>query len=795
MNDTRKLMQFCFMTEGEISTHYHQSIELFYLLDGELKISIDDVKYVMGKDDIILINANKRHMVEGSRDLLASRFEIDFHLLAEMMGSIHLLFWCNTLVDKNEAYGELRRVLDQILSRYYEKDNPGALHLNALYYEALHILTGNFLVKADDSRMHLEDSQDRMRIQQIQNYIQTSYQQNISLNDLADRLYLSNAYLSKYIKKHIGLTFMEYVNNIRLFHAVDELMYSNKNITRVALDNGFPTSAAFTKAFRNLYHESPSEYRKKMKGNDRSEELSEELTAKEEARIQKYLELKAKKEEKTIEQEARREIDVQKADHILGTGFQAVCIGEASLVLQSEVQKQLQDLKHATGIKYARIWNIFSEDTYFDAGQKWNFRRLDQILDFLLDNQYKPYLELGIKETVFAYSPDKVLKGYRKTSDYSVEGYDHIVRLLVRHLINRYGVREVETWYFECWHNPQIPILEGVYYDYFEVLYKVLKSVSDKIKVGGPGFVLGYETMEYDQIFPAWRKRGEWPDFLSVYSYQYIAIEEEEQWYGRKSIDSDYISNQIKLLKEYLKKHDFQVPELHISEWNFTISNRNLLNDSCEQGAYVLKNCIAMEDQVELMAYWHALDLYSDYYDVNQILYGDSGMISKDGIHKPAFYAFTFMNRLLPNVLSKDEHSIVTGDGEDHYSIACHNYKKLSSQYVFSEENEISIEELSNYVENTEVLKLSFSLNNMKNGEYFVRIQRLNKERGSAQDIWKYLGFGANLGQDELRYLKEAAIPWMELKTVEVTDGTMEFDILLEEQEIQLFEIQYHYVM
>ena len=114
---------------------------------------------------------------------------------------------------------------------------------------------------------------------------------------------------------------------------------------------------------------------------------------------------------------------------------------------------------------------------------------------------------------------------------------------------------------------------------------------------------------------------------------------------------------------------------------------------------------------------------------------------------------------------------------------------------MLSEENEISIEELSNYVENTEVLKLSFSLNNMKNGEYFVRIQRLNKERGSAQDIWKYLGFGANLGQDELRYLKEAAIPWMELKTVEVTDGTMEFDILLEEQEIQLFEIQYHYVM
>ena len=83
-------------------------------------------------------------------------------------------------------------------------------------------------MKADDSRLHMEDSQDRIRIQQIQNYIQANYQSQISLNDLADRLYLSNAYLSKYVKKHLGMTFMEYLNNVRLFHAVDELLYTKK---------------------------------------------------------------------------------------------------------------------------------------------------------------------------------------------------------------------------------------------------------------------------------------------------------------------------------------------------------------------------------------------------------------------------------------------------------------------------------------------------------------------------------------------------------------------------------------
>ena len=63
------------------------------------------------------------------------------------------------------------------------------------------------------------------------------------------------------LKNILELTFMEYLNNVRLFHAVDELLYTKKNITRIALDNGFPTSAAFTKAFRDIYREAPSEYR------------------------------------------------------------------------------------------------------------------------------------------------------------------------------------------------------------------------------------------------------------------------------------------------------------------------------------------------------------------------------------------------------------------------------------------------------------------------------------------------------------------------------------------------------
>lgn len=675
------------------------------------------------------------------------------------------------------------------------------MDLQALYFQAAHILTSNFLVKADDTRLNMDDSQDRQRVRRIQNYIQANYQSQISLNNLSDQLYLSNAYLSKYVKKHLGLTFMEYLNNVRLFHAVDELLYTKKNMTHIALDNGFPTSAAFTKAFRDIYGEAPSEYRRKMREQQEPENPEHGLSEEESGRIKKYLIFKEQHNEPVVKNQKVCTVDVQQTGKLLTDCHKAICVGDAYTVLQSNVQSQLRDLQKAADIKYARMWNIFSREECYNGKKGCNFRKIDQILDFLLENHMKPYLELGHKEVLLNYSAEKFLKENEEIENYEVQVYEYIFREFCTHLVNRYGIDEIETWYFEYYNfsntgateSTGMTEEEGLYYQYFATIYRILKGISPAIKVGGAGFILGYGTLGCRSILPIWKKKNLMPDFLSVYSYQYVAIDDNDKRYGRKSIDIDYMRNQTEILREVIKETGFQVPELHISEWNFTISNRNVLNDSCNQGAYVLKNCIDMNGEVDLMAYWHALDSYSDYYDADNVLNGDSGMISRDGIRKPSFYAYVFMNRLLPNVIKKDENSIITTNGRDRYVIACHNFKKLSAQYVFSEEEKITVETIDNYMENDESLKLQFRLENVKDGDYLVKIHMVNKENGSAQDIWKRLQYSKNLARDEMQYLEKSAIPRMEMKNVHVEGGVLELENVLMAQEIRLLDIQYRY--
>lgn len=796
MDTTRKLMQFHFIAQAETATHYHQNPEMFYVLRGNLDIKIDDKMYKMQSGDIVLINANKRHTVIGNEELLGARFEIDFHLLAEYMGSMQLLFWCNTVADRNHAYSNLRRLLDRILTRYFEKDDKSALYLNALYFETLYVLTSNFLVKADDVRLNLEDSQDRMRIRQIQNYVQANYQSQISLNDLADRLYLSNAYLSKYIKKNLGMTFMEYLNNVRLFHAVDELMYSDKNLTHIAYDNGFPTSASFTKAFREIYNESPSEYRKKIQDEKEKDEKEKMLQQEEEQRILEYLKFRAHKENPQSTRKKEYIINAGNVKDTLTDCSKAISIGDGYLLLQSEAQHQVEKIQKQTGVKYARIWNILSREYCFSEKEGYNFRRLDQVLDFLLDHHMKPYLEVGSKPSLFMYTPERSINTEKSKMDsYGFKTFSEITRELCVHLVNRYGVEELETWYFEYWNDPSLNITEpdGEYYQRFDLLYQTMKNYSEEISVGGAGFILGYETLVCKKIFPIWKAREIHPDFLSVCSFQYIALVEDGGRLGRKSIDSEYMLNQIEIMKNVMEETGFQIPEFHIDEWNFTISNRNVLNDSCEQGAYILKNCIEMNGAVDMMAYWHALDLYSDYYDTDTVLNGDSGLISRDGICKPSFYAFQFMNRLLPKVLEKNDHAIVTTNGRNRYVIACHNYKSLSSRYVFTDEDEIQLEDIEQYVEDIDPIKLNFTIQNVKDGKYLVKIYRVNRECGSVQDLWKNLDYSKGLMRDEVDYLKSSAIPGIEMKTIEVENGELCLTNNLEMQEIRLMDVQYRY--
>ncbi len=98
-------------------------------------------------------------------------------------------------------------------------------------------------------------------------YIEAHYAEKITLDDLARKVYLSPPYLSLIFKQEIGVTFNEYLNQIRIAKSKALLKCDGLRITDISIAVGFMDQSYFTKVFKRVTGVTPNKYRDKLKAN------------------------------------------------------------------------------------------------------------------------------------------------------------------------------------------------------------------------------------------------------------------------------------------------------------------------------------------------------------------------------------------------------------------------------------------------------------------------------------------------------------------------------------------------
>ena len=148
-----------------------------------------------------------------------------------------------------------------------ENENKNELYqtyIQILVIELLIFL--NRIVKSRKSSVSTYTGQNHEKIGEIASYINSNYNENLSLNMIADIFNYSPTYLSKIFKEVTGFTFVEYINNVRIKEASKLLLNSKLNITEIASRTGYNSLTHFGRVFKKITGYSPLEYRK-IKGN------------------------------------------------------------------------------------------------------------------------------------------------------------------------------------------------------------------------------------------------------------------------------------------------------------------------------------------------------------------------------------------------------------------------------------------------------------------------------------------------------------------------------------------------
>ncbi|WP_160691224.1 helix-turn-helix domain-containing protein [Clostridium sp. C2-6-12] len=633
------------------------------------------------------------------------------------------------------------------------------------------------------------------RIDKIKEYINSNYKKSITLNDFAEKELLSIPYLSKFIKKNLGMTFTEYLNSVRLNYALEELINTDKPITRIALENGFSTTFLFNKCFKEAYKSTPNEYRKKFKRDSKIEDkISNELEI--------YLNRNHihESEIESTKKETKIIIDISKEKKIKKHYNKFLNVGYANDILQTILQEHILMLRYELKFEYARFWGIFNEDMNIGSEeQKYNFYKIDRVLDFFINNKIKPFIDLSPKAKSISKNVLEVISFEIEAVKYrSIEQWKALLNNFIIHCINRYGREEVEKWYFEVsTYKILEPKIQGEnynlkYYEIFDAAYRCIKKIIPNAKVGGPGDHFG--ESDPAEFFKEWMNFKSKPDFISIYIYPYSTVTKNGKETIYHSNDKDFLVNKLHNVKEIINSLGYSGEEIIISEWSLTISSRNYINDSCFKAAYLVKNIIDSVDKVDSLCYWTASDISEEYLDINLLLQGGTGLLSKNGMKKPSFYALSFLERLSEIMVQKGKNYIMTKKSDSIFTIICHNYKHFNDLYFQNYQENRGFKSLMDIYENQKELNISFLIQHVPNGKYRLKSYILNESYGSVLNKWIKLNADSRLRSDEISYLKDTSIPELDIEYIDVFESKLSYSLELQPHEVRLltFEIDYN---
>lgn len=245
-------------------SHWHREIELIYMLDGELKVTKGGSLQTLQSGDVILINSGEIHKLESENSDDKLSF-LSVHLSVEFAKRFYdTIDSAYFVIEKgSRAEDEIRSLMLRLAQSGEDSDEFVSLTRYTVLTEIYHTLFtkcrrkrqismyGNCRVSFRNAKIAIE-------------YIAEHYSENISLNDIASLVGLNPVYFSKYFKDVTDTSFVTYLNQVRLEHAIDDMVSRDLSVADAAQCNGFANVKSFTEVCKRSYGLTPLQFKKQQ---------------------------------------------------------------------------------------------------------------------------------------------------------------------------------------------------------------------------------------------------------------------------------------------------------------------------------------------------------------------------------------------------------------------------------------------------------------------------------------------------------------------------------------------------
>lgn len=251
----------------EIPFHYHDFHKIILFLDGEAQYIIEGKSYPLKNCDILFVSAGEIHrpvtfsnrpyeriVIYVSPEFLrhCGQDKVDlgqcFHMARQTSSVMHMP------AGKNNHLLQHMKKLEQISK---QQSFANELYVEILFIEFMILLTRSM---QDKELRHLRATYDP-KIQQLIEYVNSNLGDELSIDELAQRVYLSKYYLMRKFKSDTGYSIHQYITSKRLLLARQLLKTTEQPITEICYTCGFRDYSAFSREFKKQFKITPKEYR------------------------------------------------------------------------------------------------------------------------------------------------------------------------------------------------------------------------------------------------------------------------------------------------------------------------------------------------------------------------------------------------------------------------------------------------------------------------------------------------------------------------------------------------------
>ncbi len=398
----------------------------------------------------------------------------------------------------------------------------------------------------------------------------------------------------------------------------------------------------------------------------------------------------------------------------------------------AELTEALRTMHDELGVQTVRAHAILGDDLgvyrEVDGEPVHDFSGVDEVYDTIMSFGMRPIVELSFMPRDLATDTTKTVFGYQAIisppKDY--DRWGDLIRALVVHLVDRYGLEEVrDNWAFEVWNEANLEVFWSGTPEEFLRLYDVtaaaVKSVHPDLLVGGPSSAANGWVEELLTHVDA---SGAALDFISTHTY------------GNAPLD----------WRPALERHGREGTPIWWTEWGPTPTHFHGIGDGPFGATFLLHGMKSAAGRVDSLAHWVASDHFEELGRPPALFHGGFGLFTVGNLRKPRFWALTLADRLGDEELHTDVDGDVAGveswaaRGEGRVGVLVWNGTLQQSQ--------AGGEPLLNR-------SVTVTVADLPAGEYEVRHHRIDESHSNIRAVWRHVGGDAEwpTGEqwDELR--------------------------------------------